>query len=339
MSLPLSTAADSLLKTHYLLVKIAVEFMSRFQAYICCMLLCSCISCAPHALHIQPDWESKPKSVEIEDIPAFAQDPHQCGATALASVLCWTGIQTSPEELASQVYDPKRKGTLQSSLLSAARRQGRVGFPIRDPDVLFKELRAGHPVLVLLNKGLWWWPVWHYALVCGYEGPNQKILMAAGKSSKEKIAWSSFYRMWLRADEWGMLVLPPNDLPATASAQKWLRAVHGLELAGQYEQALIGYTSALDKWPFELAAMMGKANSLYALDRLKEAEKTLRRTFKMHPDSGPVLNNLAQVLLEQGKIKAARQAINKALEHGGPYTEAFHETRTEIRSRAQRERP
>ena len=313
--------------------------MSWFQAYICCMLLCACLSCAPHALHIQPDWESKPKSVEIENIPAFAQDTHQCGATALASILCWTGIQTSPEELACQVYDPKRKGTLQSSLLSAARRQGRVGFPIHGPDILFKELRAGHPVLVLLNKGLSWWPVWHYAVVCGYEGPHQKILMAAGKSSKERIAWSTFHRMWLRADAWGMLVLLPNDLPATASAREWLRAVHGLELAGQYEQALIGYASALEKWPFQLAAMMGKANSLYALDRLKEAEKTLRRTFKMHPDSGPVLNNLAQVLLEQGKIKAARQAINKALKLGGPYTEVFQETRTEILSRAQREKP
>jgi hypothetical protein len=287
-------------------------------------------------LHIQPDWESKPKSVEIRNVPAFAQETHQCGATALASVLCWSGIQISPEELVPQVFDPKRKGTLQSSLLSAARRQGRVAIQIRGPDVLFKELRAGHPVLVLLNKGLAWWPVWHYALVCGYDGPKRKIITAGGKSSKERIAWSSFHSMWLRADEWGLLVLPPHDLPATASAQEWLRAVHGLELAGQYEQALTGYAAALDKWPFELPAMMGKANSLYALDRLEEAENVLRRAVKMHPDSGPALNNLAQVLLEQGKIKAAHQAINKALELGGPYTETFQETRTDILNRAER---
>ncbi|MFO7804015.1 MAG: tetratricopeptide repeat protein [Desulfovermiculus sp.] len=109
-----------------------------------------------------------------------------------------------------------------------------------------------------------------------------------------------------------------------------------MELAGQYAQALTGYASALDKWPFDLAAMMGKANSLYALDRLGEAENTLRQTVKMHPDSGPALNNLAQVLLEQDKIKAAHQAINKALELGGPYTETFQETRTDILNRAKK---
>lgn len=307
--------------------------MVRFQTYIWGILLCSSIGCAPYALHTQPDWESRPESIKIHNVPAYAQDTHQCGATALASALCWSEVQTSPEELESQVYDPKRKGTLQNSLISAARRQGRVGFQIRGPHALQKELQAGHPVLVLLNQGLTWWPVWHYAVVCGYEGPNQKIIIAGGKPSKEKISWSIFHRMWLRADEWGLLVLPPDDLPATASAQKWVRAVHGLELAGQYEQAFTGYAAALPKWPFDLATMMGMANSLYALDRLQEAEDILRQAVKMHPEAGPAFNNLAQVLLEQGRIQAAHQAINTALELGGPYIESFQETRTAIRNR------
>lgn len=307
--------------------------MVRFQVYMWVVLLGWCLGCAPHTLHTQPDWESRPESIKIRNVPAFAQNTHQCGATALASMLCWSGIQTSPEELAPQVYDPKRKGTLQNSLLSAARRQGRVGFQIHGPHVLPKELQAGHPVLVLLNQGLTWWPVWHYAVVCGYEGPNQKIIMAGGKPSKEEISWSKFHRMWLRADEWGLLVLPPDELPATASAPEWLRAVHGLELAGKYEQALTGYAAALQRWPFELAAMMGMANSLYALGRLEEAESTLRQAVKIHPDAGPAFNNLAQVLLEQGKIQAAQQAINTALQLGGPYTESFQETRTAILNR------
>ncbi|MDZ7759049.1 MAG: PA2778 family cysteine peptidase [Desulfovermiculus sp.] len=306
--------------------------MVRIRVYTCCVLMC-CLGCASHALHTQPVWEPKPKSVKIQNVPAYAQEEHQCGAAALASLLYWSGIHISPEELVYQVYDPQRKGTLQSSLLSTARRQGRVAYPIQGFETLQKELRAGHPVLVLLNKGLNWWPVWHYAVVCGFEGPHPTIIMAGGKPNKEKISWSIFHQMWLRADEWGLLVLSPEDLPATASAQEWLRAVHGLELAGQYEQALTGYAVALQRWPFDLAAMMGMANSLYALNRLTEAEKTLCQAVKMHPDSGPAFNNLAQVLLEQGKPQAAHKAINTALELGGPYTESFQETRTAIINR------
>lgn len=311
--------------------------MVRFQTYIWGLLLCFCFGCAPYALHTPPEWQSRPESIEIHNVPAYAQDTHQCGATALASALSWSGIQTSPEELESLVYDPKRKGTLQNSLLSAARRQGRVGFQIRGPHILQKELQAGHPVLVLLNQGLTWWPVWHYALVCGYEGSNPKIIIAGGKPGKEKISWAKFRRMWQRADEWGLLVLPPDDMPATASAPEWLRAVHGLELAGHYEQALTGYSTALQKWPFHLAAMMGMANSLYALDRLQEAEDILRQAVKLHPDAGPAFNNLAQVLLERGRIKAARQAINTALKLGGPYTESFQETSAAIRNQEKSE--
>ncbi|MFW6325310.1 MAG: PA2778 family cysteine peptidase [Desulfovermiculus sp.] len=307
--------------------------MLRYQAYMWSVLLCFCLGCAPHALNTRPDWDLGPESTKIHNVPAYTQDTHQCGATALASLLCWSGIQTSPEELESQVYDPKRKGTLQNSLLSAARRQGRVGFQIHGPHALQKELQAGHPVLVLLNQGLTWWPVWHYAVVCGYEGPNQKVIIAGGKPNKEESSWSKFHRMWQRADEWGLLVLPPDDMPATASAPEWMRAVHGLELAGKYEQALTGYAAALQQWPFNLAAMMGMANSLYALDRLQEAEDILRQAVKLHPDAGPAFNNLAQVLLEQGRIKAAEQAINTALELGGPYTESFQKTRTAIRNR------
>jgi hypothetical protein len=297
------------------------------------MLLCCSLSCAPHVLQTKSDWEPKTEAVNIRNIPAYEQDSHQCGAAALASALCWSGFQTSPEAIAPLVYDPKRKGTLQSSLISAVRRQGMVGFPLRGPDALFKELQAGHPVLVLLNKGLTWWPVWHYALVCGYEGPNQKIIMAGGKSNKERITLLSFQRMWQRADEWGLLVMRPDDLPFTASAQDWLRAVHGLELAGQYEQALTGYATALNKWPFDLAAMMGMANSLYVLNRLNEAEDILRQAVQMHPESGPALNNLAHVLLEQGKIKPAQRTIEKALELGGPHTQTFRETHREIMNR------
>jgi hypothetical protein len=41
-------------------------------------------------------------------------------------VLAWTGLEVTPNELAVDVYAPNIKGSLQISLISAARHYGRV---------------------------------------------------------------------------------------------------------------------------------------------------------------------------------------------------------------------
>jgi hypothetical protein len=54
-------------------------------------------------------------------------------------------------------------------MIGAARRHGRLAYLITGPDSMFEEVAAGHPVIVLQNLGLSWYPVWHYAVVVGYD--------------------------------------------------------------------------------------------------------------------------------------------------------------------------
>ncbi len=264
--------------------------------------------------------------IEIAGVPAFQQEKNQCGPAALASMLSWSGIMVKPDDLLEHVYDPAKEGSLQISLVAAARRYGRVAYEVYGMVELSEELSAGYPVLVLMNKGLSWWPVHHYAVVCGFDSTGRRLLLAGGNACKEYLSVRSFKHMWSRDDNWGLLVLPPGKLPETVTKNRWLEAVYGLERAGLHEAAFTGYCTALEKWPEDQGALMGKANTLYALGELEHAAKVLVEAAEIYPESGPVFNNLANVMLELGNTDMALKAALKAVDTGGMHLPVYRKT-------------
>lgn len=94
----------------------------------------------------------------VDGVPFHPQDELQCGPAALAMVLNWSGIDVQPADLTPQVFTPGLKGSLQSALIGAARRHGRVAYPIVGSEALLAEIAAGHPVIVLVNLGFFWYP-------------------------------------------------------------------------------------------------------------------------------------------------------------------------------------
>ena len=135
------------------------------------------------ALH-RPAWppvvETLPQRSEIATVPFFAQEEYQCGPAAMAMALDRSGLRVTPAELTEKVYTASLHGSLQPALVAAARRLGRVAYVISTPDALFREMAAGYPVIVLQNLGLSWVPVWHYAVVIGYDIPADDVLLHSG---------------------------------------------------------------------------------------------------------------------------------------------------------------
>ena len=275
---------------------------------------------------------SVPNAFELENVPFYAQDAYQCGPATLAMALTWSGLKVSPEELKEQVYTPGRKGSLQMDMVGATRRHGKVAYEINGPDFLFPELAAGHPVIVLQNLGLSWLPVWHYALVIGYDLNQDKVILHSGVSERKVISYDTFAKTWARSDYWGLLVLEPQKIPVLATENKYLLAVFGLEKSRQYQAAAEGYYAALSRWPRSLAASMGLGNCYYALGDLDASENAFRKAVRNHPRAGEAYNNLAQVLMEQGRKQEALEAIQKAIALGGPMRTTFEATLLEIQS-------
>ena len=242
-----------------------------------------------------------PRQHQLNTVPFHPQEKYQCGPAALAMALSWSGLPISPDELTPQVYTPSLKGSLQPAMIAATRRRGRVAYPINGAEALLQEIAAGHPVIVLQNLGLSWIPVWHYAVVIGYDLEVERISLHSGITERKKTALRTFDNTWSRGDRWGLLVLPPDRLPATVEETSWIAAVVGLEKAQQWPAAVKGYRSALHRWPQSFSAHIGLGNSYYAMGDLPSAEDILLKTTKRFPHEGVAFNNLAQVLWEQGK--------------------------------------
>jgi predicted Zn-dependent protease len=273
---------------------------------------------------------SIPSHHKLNAVPFYPQKAYQCGPASLAMALSWSGLQIGPDELTPQVYTPSLKGSLQPAMIAATRRQGKVAYPINGAQALLREIAAGHPVIVLQNLGLSWMPVWHYAVVIGYDVDAEVLILHSGVTRRKKTSFRTFENTWARGDHWGLLVLPPDRLPATVQEQPWIAALVGLEKAHQWPAAMRGYQTALHRWPQSFPAHIGLGNSYYAMGDLTSAAVVLHKATARFPQEGVAFNNLAQVLWEQGKKQEALKAARRAVKLGGPHMEQFKKTLDEI---------
>ena len=278
--------------------------------------------------------ENLPAQVELKEVPFFPQVEYQCGPAALATVLVHGQVKITPDDLVPQVYVPARQGSLQVEMLAAARRNGMVAYQLapRFEDLL-REIAAGTPVIVLQNLGAGPFDRWHYAVAMGYDLNENDLILRSGDKERLVLPTAIHEFVWKKSDYWAMVALPPDRIAATADDARWLAAVAALERAGNPRAARTAYAKALERWPDNVNASIGLANTYYASGELKEAEKVLKAALSRHPDSVVALNNLAQAISDQGRHKEALPLVERAASLGGPFANAVGETRALILKR------
>ncbi|GAB4345330.1 MAG: PA2778 family cysteine peptidase [Gammaproteobacteria bacterium] len=260
------------------------------------------------------EWPAARQAVELTEVPFHPQERYQCGPAALATLLNHSGVKVSPATLRDQVYLPDREGSLQVEILAATRRHGRIPYRLRPELVdLLRELQAGRPVLVLQNLALAWAPRWHYAVVVGYLPEERTVVLRSGTRRRHRVPIDLFERTWRRGGYWGLVVLRPGELPATAEERRYLESVVPLERLRRWEAVEQAYQAALERWPESLVALMGLGNSRYARGDLAGAMRAFRRAVEAHPGSAAAHNNLAHLLAEQGDLPAALAHARRAV--------------------------
>ena len=280
------------------------------------LLLSGCAT--PQVALLDAHWPAElPAQVALSQVPFFPQEDYECGPAALAMVANAAGVKVTPDALVDQVYLPGRQGSLQPEMLAATRRQGLLAYPLQ-PSIenVLREVAAGNPVLVFQNLAFSIYPVWHYAVVMGYDRARHVLLLHSGRTARMEISLFAFERTWARGQYWAMLALPPGQLPATAEPQTYTAAAATLERTDA-RGAQQAFAAALQRWPDERAALLGAGNTAYALGQRDAAEKAYRQTVVLHPDFADGWNNLAQVLMELGRRVEASQAIARAVALGG----------------------
>ena len=255
---------------------------------------------------------------ELSATPFFPQELYHCGPAALATALNAVNIGVSPDQLVPEVYIPSRKGSLQVEMLVAARRHGALAVKI-EPELgaVLKEIAAGNVVVVMQNLGLSWAPSWHYAVVVGYDLDKELVWLRSGTFKRFEMTLSTFQRTWARSQYWAFVALKPGSLPASTKAEAVASALISFEKAAGAADLKVAYAAAAKRWPDNLVILTGLGTSAYAAGDLDSAATAFRDAISAHPDSAAAYNNLANVLLAQGNVAAAKSAAEKALELAG----------------------
>jgi hypothetical protein len=254
-----------------------------------------------------------PRRAELLATPFFPQTAYRCGPAALATALGAVGVQAAPGALADEVFLPARGGSLQTEMLAGARRHGAVATLVPGTiEAVLREVAAGHVVVVLQNLGLSFAPLWHYAVVIGYDIDASEVVMRSGTTRRERMPLRTFEHTWARSGFWAFAALPPGEWPVSAQPAAVVEAAVGFERSATPAQALLTYESAVKRWPGEVALAIGLGNAVYAMGDKRRAADVFRAAAERH-GSGAAWVNLATVLMELGQkgdaIAAARRGL------------------------------
>ncbi|MDE2048997.1 MAG: PA2778 family cysteine peptidase [Betaproteobacteria bacterium] len=281
--------------------------------------------CAVQTAALKADFPADlPPQAELTQVPFFPQpERYLCGPESLSAALHAAGIDTLPQALKPEVYLPGREGSLQIEMLAAARRNGAVAVTTPPTlESLLREVAGGTPVVVLMNLSLPIAPMWHYAVVVGYDAPRQLVILRSGPERRQLMPWSTFEHVWARSGYWGMVALAPGRMPAVADERQFTQALIAFERVAPPARARDAYAGALQRWPTSLTLRMGLGNALYANGQKAEAAQAFAQAGREHPDSDAAWLNLAQTESELGHLVAARDAARRAASLAGPHADA-----------------
>jgi ABC-type bacteriocin/lantibiotic exporter with double-glycine peptidase domain len=162
--------------------------------FLCCLSLWGGVQAAPQM----------GASVLLQ-VPFFPDKTDQCGPATLAGMLNFWGKQTDPKELRGEMYSDQLKGTLPMDLVSTAEKRGlEVTMVAGQIPQIQEELRAGRPVLAMLNRGYTIMPIDHYVLVTGYDEDRAGFFMHSGGKANQFISYRKFENQWKKTDHWAM---------------------------------------------------------------------------------------------------------------------------------------
>lgn len=277
--------------------------------------------------------ERLPEQARLE-VPFVAQTEYQCGPASLAMVLGAAGQPVALESLIDAVYLPARRGSLQAEMLAQPRRAGMFSVRLEPRlDAVLRTVADGTPVLVFQNLGLSWAPVWHYAVLTGYDLRVGRVVLHSGTHESMPMSLATFERTWARTGYWAMIVTDPSHVPRTVQLGDALRAAVALERLDR-GAAMRAYETLRIRAPNDRLVQFARANALLADQKPAAAAAAYRELLAIHAEFADGWNNLAHALADLGDLQAARAAAERAVSLGGPSIAVYRQTAARMHSKA-----
>jgi tetratricopeptide (TPR) repeat protein len=270
--------------------------------------------------------------VALGDVPFHSQEAHHCGPASLLTLLQASDVATDYSTVVERVYVPGLEGSLQVEMLAAARRFGRVAYTLPpEPAAVLAELEAGRPVLVLLNLGLPKRPIWHYAVVVGFDPGRNRMLLHSGREEQDRQRARAWLRRWDWAGRWAVVLLRPGEWPAAPERERLLRALAAFEDNADPVAAGRAWRIAAEQWPDEPIAWLGVGNAAHRRGDWRAAREAFLRVLAHDPEHLPARLNLALGFAEEGSPCEGLATLGHPPMEGHPLASRFAELDARLR--------
>lgn len=309
-----------------------VHYSRILYAIVVIIMATGCVPKDP----FPPEQHHPSCSINVPFIPPRSD---LCGSTSIEMVASYWQAQTgfspklSTQELDARTLIPAKGGTLEIEMVIAARTDGLIAYPLEPTyEALFSELAAHHPVIVLINRSFSWHPLWHYVPMIGYDEQKRSIQGHFSLQPNEAISIATFAALWKRSGNWGIVLLPPEEIPLTVSVKTFLRAVYAFEKLGNGEDAIVAYQSGQKRWPEDTDILFALANAFYNGSHLIEAEENYRKLLALNPSHPLALNNLAMVLCRSHRSDEGLKLLDRVVSDDPNIQSLIKASREEILS-------
>ncbi|WP_281951393.1 PA2778 family cysteine peptidase [Nitrosophilus kaiyonis] len=289
------------------------------------------ISCSNKLPNLPKNIENK----KILNVPYVSQKEYFCGPASVLMILKYWhkkgDIKDIPkyDEIIKRLYVPSKKGAYQIEIKSAIRDYNLLYFEKKtNIDEILKAVDKNIPVLVLLNLAFENYPMWHYAVVSGYDLRKREIYLHSRKKY-EVLSFYNFYNLHKKANFWTLFIVP-NDFDLDFISKKdFLRTAVELENAKKYALAIKAYLNFLKKYPNDKDLLFGLANCYFLSKKYKKAKNIYLKIINIENDP-LVYNNLALTYLNLRECNNAKEAIFKAMNLDKKNSKIYKSTLEEI---------
>jgi len=217
----------------------------KFLPFALLFLLAACAG-GPQLL---PETKRLPERVELADVPFFQLSDAQGGPSALAALLNYHGVISSPGLVDERIQRLAKGQRAQIGLEVVARSYDLLVYPVPgNLDALMQQVSSGHPVLVMQDR-LLGGPGSQFALLVGYDQRERTLVLRSGNTRRWHTSFASFDNAWDGAGRWAVLIMPTNQLPAQPLKQTWMTAAQALEQQGRADAAQRALRTARQVWP------------------------------------------------------------------------------------------
>ncbi len=142
---------------------------------------------------------------QIEGVPFVRQETAHCGPASLSSVFSYYGVEIDPAAIASATYDERLGGSLITDLENFAKKRGfKTESGQGDIEKIKDLIDKKHPVIELVDLGVWFVTKPHYLVLFGYSPDG--FMVHDGIKPSQLYEYGGFQDMWRKMGKAYLLV-------------------------------------------------------------------------------------------------------------------------------------